>query len=174
MYSENLVIKLNTIAHNYRNQVNRSLNAVLNQPKYKASGLGLASLHVDVIDGDANKSPVITIDIDQHMIYLGSRKLEWTKLPDVRNMMQWGKIKSGTFTKVPGYKDGARVAPEIAAKRVVFAIAVDKKKNDTHRPKKWRGKGLSAVMKEMNREIKAAFERAIEEDLQHTIDNEIR
>src|SRR6185369_15042690 len=110
-YSPRLVNKLNDIAHHYRDLVSRSLHAVLQQ--YSNTGAGLASLTVDIVDGNENKAPQIKIAFADHLLYLDNKKLQWTKLPEVQNLIAWAKTK--------GKNDKE-------AKKLAWAIAWDKKK----------------------------------------------
>ncbi len=173
MYSDNLVIKLNTIAHRFREYINQALNEILSQAKYRNTGASLASLHVEVIDGDNNKAPQIIITFADSLNILDKRKLQWTKLPNIDNMDDWAQTK--TFDTIPGYKNGAapNLPPWKQKERVAWAIAYNKKKFDTWKAKPWRKKSLSNVLKEMNAQILLAFDKAIEEDFQAGIDKAI-
>lgn len=165
MYSRNTVIKLNDIAHRYRDIIHQALHAALSS--LKNTGAGVASLTVDVIDGDEQKSPEIQIRFDDHLIFLDKRGMQWTKQPDVKKLTAWAETKS--FSSIPGYTVGK--APKFnTAERVAWAIAKDKKKNDSWKGKPWRKKSLSKVLKEMNALIIEAYNKAIEEDLQAAID----
>lgn len=151
MYSENTVMKLNDIAHRYKSIIHQAIHDVLSQDRYKNTGAGAASLTVDVVDGDVNKAPRILISFDDHLIFLDKRKMQWTKLPNMAKLMEWAE------TVKPNEKE---------AKRLAWAVAWDKKKNDTWKAKPWRKKSLSNVLKEMNAMVLEAFDKAIEQDLQ--------
>lgn len=150
MYSENTVIKLNDIAQRYRDVIHQAIHDVLSQDRYKNTGAGAASLVVDVEDGDSNKAPVIRISFDDHLIFLDKRKMQWTKLPNMKKLLEWAE------TVKPDKKEAARLA---------WAVAWDKKKNDTWKAKPWRKKSLSNVLKEMNALVKEAYDKAAAEDL---------
>jgi len=151
MYSPHLVDILNGIANRYRPLIQKSIQDVLNQPRFRNTGAGVASVTVDVVPGDTNKAPTIKIDFDDHLIFLNQRKIQWTRLPDMKEMIAWAETKR---------------SDEKEARQLAWATAWDKKKNDTWKPKLWRKKSLSAVLKEMNVLILAEFDKAIEEDLQ--------
>ena len=155
MYSDNLVIKLNGIAHHYKDVINRALVDILSQPRYNNTGAGLASLHVEVIEGDRNKSPQIIITMADHLLLLDKRKMQWTKLPKISELLKWAETKKST--------------PKEAVK-LAWAVAWDKRKNDTWKAKPWRKKSLGPALKEMNKMIVEGFEKVIEEDLQQAID----
>lgn len=150
MYSPRLVITLNDIANRFAPIMQRSIVAVLSQPRYKNTGAGVASVTVEVDAGDANKAPALQIQFEDHLIFLNQRRIEWTRLPDMKEMIAWAE------TKEPDPKK---------AKRLAFAVAWDKKKNDTWKPKLWRKKSLSEVLKDMNQELLKQYDAAIEADL---------
>lgn len=163
MYSEKLIIKLNTIAHQYKDVINQRLNSILSQPKYRNTGAGLASLHVDVIDGDQSKAPQIIITMDEHLLLIDKRKMQWTKLPDVRKLLEWAETK--TFDEVPGYKGKVGIDKAKVAQRVAYAIAVTQRKTDSFKRKPWRKSGLGPALSKMNKNILQSFDEAIEQDL---------
>lgn len=156
MYSENMVMKLNEIAHRYRELVHQAIHDVLSKPPYKNTGAGAASLTVDVVDGNAQKAPVIQISFDDHLIFLEKRKIEWTKLPNMKELTAWAETK----------RDNRKEALKLA-----FAVAWDKRKNDTWKAKPWRKKSLSKVLKEMNALIIEEFDKAIDADFQRAANN---
>jgi hypothetical protein len=153
MYSDNLVIKLNGLAHQYKDIVHRAIHDVLNQ--IKNTGAGAASLTVDVVDGNNNKAPEIMISFDDHLVFLDKRKMQWTKLSDIKKLMEWAT------TVKPSERE---------AKQLAWATAWKQKKTDAWRPKPWRRKSLSKVLKEMNALVKEVFDKAIEEDFQAAAD----
>lgn len=150
MYSPRLVDALNAIAYRYKDIIHRAIVDVLRQPRYANTGAGAASVTVDVEGGDANKAPIIHIKFDDYINFLDKRKMQWTKLPDMKKMLEWAATKE---------QDPAKV------KKLAFAVAWDKRKNDTWKAKPWRKKSLGAVLKELNALVIAEFDRAIEEDL---------
>lgn len=150
MYSDDLVIKLNTIAYQYRAQIERALRDILSQPRYRNTGAGLASLIVEVIDGDRNKSPQIVVNFDDHLLFLDKRRMQWTKLPEIKKLLAWAETKTGSQKE---------------ATKLAWAVAWSKRKNDTWKSKPWRKKGLGPTLREMNKVIMDGFEKAIEEDL---------
>lgn len=154
MYSDRLVMKLNDIAQRYKSMLQRSISEILSDSRYRNTGAGAASVTVEVIDGDNNKSPQLIINFADHMLFLDKRKLQWTQLPNMKNLIEWAETKKSN---------------PIEAKKLAFAVAYDKKKNDTWKAKPWRKKSLSNVLKEMNVLILQSFEQAIDEDNQEGI-----
>lgn len=150
MYSDRTVMKLNDIAHRYKDLIHQAVHDAIVK-NIRNTGEAAASLTVEVIDGNRQKSPEIVISFVDYLIYFNHRRIEWTKLPNINKLTAWAE------TKVPDKK---------AARRLAFAVAWDKQKNDTWRAKPWRRKGLSAVLKEMNQLVLDSFNEAIEEDLQ--------
>jgi hypothetical protein len=138
------------IADEYRGKIEAGIRQVISQPKYRASGEGLSSLTVTVIEGNAKKSPVIVVTIADQIVRLESRNLQWTELPNMKNLLSWASYKKSDPKE---------------AKQLAWAVAKDKQKNDTWKPKLWRRQSLSAALKEMNKAMVAAFDKAIEEDI---------
>ncbi len=134
------------IAEEYRGKIEAAIRQVISQPKYRASGEGLASLTVVLIDGNADKAPVIVVNLADHVMRLESRNLQWTQLPDMRKMLQWASYKKSDPKE---------------ARQLAWAVAKDKQKNDTWKPKRWRKQSLSAVLKEMNKAMLQAFDKAV-------------
>lgn len=154
MYSPRLVDKLNAIAYQYKDVMLKAIKEVLNQPRYRNTGAAVDSLEIEVIEGKADRAPEIVITFDDYVIYMDKRKLSWTKLPEVKNLIAWAETKTSTTQQ---------------ARKLAWAVAWDKKKNDTWKAKPWRKRSLSGVLKEMNAKILEAFDKAIDEDLQQAI-----
>lgn len=149
IYSPAIVTRLNAVAHKNKDLIYKSVHEVL--VKIENTGKGAQSLQVDVVDGDENKSPQIHISFDDHLIFINKRKLQWTKLPEIKKLMEWAVTKTSNETQ---------------AKKLAWAVAWDKRKHDTWKPKYWRKKSLSGVLKAMNEMIVKAYDEALEEDLQ--------
>lgn len=149
-YSPRLVEVLNAIAMDHSGLIERSVKDVLSQPRYKNTGAGVDSVRVEVITGDASKAPSINVTFDDHLIMLNNRKLQWTRLPNTDELLKWARTKKDNETE---------------AKRLAFAVAWQQKKYDTWKPKPWRKKSLSQVLKTMNEELLRKYDEAIEADL---------
>lgn len=154
MYSDNLVIKLNEIAQEYRAKMEASIKAVLSQSRYTNTGKGLRSLSVKVTPGTKESSPSIVVNVDDYVVLLNKSKMEWTKLPNTSNLIAWAKTKKTTETEI---------------KKLAFAVAYIKKNTDAHKPKKWRKKGIGETLKEMNAEMTKAFDEAEQKDLDQAV-----
>lgn len=154
MYSHNVVMRMNEVAHRYRPLIHQAIHAVLKQPRYYNTGAGAASLAVDVVDGDTENTPVIQIMFDDHLILMEKRKMMWTKWPDMEPMVEWAQSKTNSNQE---------------AKRLAWGTAYKQKNFDTWKAKPWRKKSLSGVLKEMNKLVLEGFDQAIEEDLQQAV-----
>jgi hypothetical protein len=149
MYSARLVSVLNEIAHRYAGLTHKSIVDVLSQPRYSNTGAGVRSVKVDVVSGNDAKSPALHITFDDHLIVLNKGKIEWTRLPDIEKLTEWAKTKKSSDKE---------------AEQLAWAVAWDKKKNDTWSPKLWRKKSLSQVLKDMNEQLLKDYHEAIKAD----------
>lgn len=150
MYSPRLVEALNGIANEYGGLIERAVKDVLSQPRYSNTGAGVGSVRVEVIAGDSSKAPAINVTFDDHLIMLNNRKLQWTRLPNINELMKWASTK----------KDN-----EKEAKQLAWATAWNQKKYDIWNAKPWRKRSLSQVLKSMNEELLKKYDEAIEADL---------
>lgn len=154
MYSDNTVNKLNEIAMQYRPLIYDAIHKVISDGKFSNTRAGADSLVVEVSAGDATKAPDILITFDDHLIVLNKRKVEWTKHPNMKPLIAWAETKTRS---------------ELEAKKLAFATAWHQKTNDTWKPKPWRKKSLSQVLKEMNELILSEYDKVIDEDLQQAV-----
>lgn len=155
MYSERLVQVLNEVAHDFRGQLLASIKNVLNEPRLRNTGAGGASVKVDVVPGNSTTSPALVVTLDDYVLLLDKSKMQWTKLPNIRKLVEWARTKKSDEREV---------------QRLAWSKAWDLKKNDSWKPKKWRKRALSEVLKDMNAKMVAAFEAAIDADVQVAID----
>jgi hypothetical protein len=150
MYSPRLISTLNEIAHQHAPLIKKAIVDVLSQPRYTNTGAAVASVEVTVIEGDETKSPDINITFADHLIMLNKSKMQWTRLPNLEKLIEWTSTKTDTREK---------------AEKFAFAIAWDKRKNDTWKSKTWRKKSLSQVLKDMNEDLLKKYDEAIDADL---------
>jgi hypothetical protein len=104
--------------------------------------------------------------------FIGQRSPQWTQLPDVEMMEEWAKNIQFTGT-VPGYKNGVAPAlpPWKAKERIAFAIARNKQRFDTHKPKRWKREAkLPTLLEELNKETIANYNKDIEDILTAAIE----
>ncbi|MCZ8021223.1 MAG: hypothetical protein O9302_00390 [Cyclobacteriaceae bacterium] len=154
MYSQRLQHMMQEIARDYQSKISDAVTRVLAQPRFRNTGEGLDSVQVDIVDGNAEKSPVIVVKAADHIFRLESKGLAWTKLPNMKKMLAWAEGKKSDKKE---------------ARNLAWAVAKDKYKNDTWKPKRWRRQSLSAVLKEMNAEMLKEFDKAIEEDMNQAL-----
>jgi hypothetical protein len=128
-----------------------SIRTLLQEPKFRNTGRGVDNMTVKMIPGNAEASPQLVIHIADYLVIQNQSKLEWTKMPKKDGLIEWARTKRNT---------------EVAAKQLAYVTAVKKYKTDAHKPKKWRKKSIGDVLKELNKEMIAAFDAAIEKDLQ--------
>lgn len=158
VYNEQLVARMNAIAHEYGPRIKSEVLSVLSSPKYRNTGAGVDSVKVTVIDGNASQSPDIKIEFADHLGILNRSKLQWTKLPDMKELLAWAETK----------KNSSREANALA-----WGTAKKQLKFDAWKPKLWRKKSLSEVLKQMNKEIVAKWETAAEEVIVETYNKTI-
>lgn len=149
MYSPRLVNVLNDIANQHAGIFERSVKDVLSQPRYTNTGAGVDSVRVEVIPGNATSSPQINITFDDHLIMLNKSKMQWTRLPNIDKLLDWAHTKK---------------ADPDEAKQLAWATAWQQRKYDTWKPKLWRKKSLSQVLKNMNEDLIRKYDEAIESD----------
>jgi hypothetical protein len=152
MYSPELVIVLNEIAQQKGKEFHSVLVNLLSKAPYRNTGEGANSVTVEITAGTESKSPEIKITFADHLLFMDKRKMQWVKLPLVSKLMAWAATKT---------------ADPKQQKRMAWAIAYDLQKNDSHKAKPWRKKSLSATLKDMNQQIVAAFDKAIEQSFQN-------
>lgn len=154
MYSPRLIVTLNNIAQRYQDLIKRAIQEVLNQPRYRNTGAGVSSVTVEVESGDQNNAPKIKVSFDDHLVVLNMGKVQWTRLPNMGELLAWAETKRKN---------------EKEASQLAWATAWKQKKFDTWKPKLWRKRSLSAVLKEMNQLILAEYDAAIDKDLQDAV-----
>lgn len=159
MYSDNQVQVLNAIADDYAGQLLASIKQVLNEPRYRNTGRGVGSVQVDVVKGDSSKSPALVVKLEDYVLLLDKSKMEWTRLPNIRNLVEWARSKQ---------------SDEKQAQKLAWAKAWDLRRNDNWKPKKWRKRALGTVLASMNDRMLKDFEQAIERDFQQVIDENLK
>lgn len=150
MYSDLTIQKLNDVAHTYAPLIHQSIHAVLSQPRYRNTGAGVDSLTVEVVDGTSSKAPRIIINFDDRLLFMDKRRMQWTKLPDMKEMVAWAETKTGT---------------RLEAEALAWGTAIKQKKFDTWKPKPWRKKSLSGVLRQMNKMVREAWDKVIEQEV---------
>ena len=153
-----IVDRLNELARQYRGQFLQSARSVLAQDKFRASGKTQDSLKAHIIQGTPEKAPQIVMEFDEAGEFISKRRLIFTKPPPASEILD--TIKSGKFRikSVPGYEGAAAtLSLEKQQKRVAFAIAQNKFREQTHKRKNWRKPALSALLRQMNEALVKAW-----------------
>jgi hypothetical protein len=163
--------RLNVLARTYASQFQASVNRELD--KIRATGQLQNSVEVVVILATANTAPEIKIEYAEHGEFIGKRKLLFTKLVPPDQLMEWMEAENFVPSRIPGYKNGSapNLTTEQKRKRFAFATAMDKKQNDTWKPKRWKRLALRDVLKMMNQDIIRAYTQEVEKILAREISN---
>ncbi len=154
MYSPRTTEKMNAIAMRYMEIILRAIQDVVKDAKYRNTGKSADSVRVEVVSGDQGKSPVIRIELDEALLIVDKRKLQWTKLPNMKALLEWAATKESDPKK---------------AKQLAWRTAWSKLKYDKWKAKSWRKKSLSKVLEEMNDVVFKEWQAVIEQDWQEII-----
>lgn len=130
------------------------IKSLFSAKRFTASGKLAQSVQVTYTKSTDSQLPVITLQYAIQGKFIDIKKMYWAHQPDVVKLIAWlqtgGKI--GRFTNVPGYKNSSPTSQFKAVERVAWAIAMDKRKNDTWKAKAWKGKNLREALKVLNEE----------------------
>lgn len=156
--------RMNNIASRYASELRAAIRVELNKAKNQSSGALAGSVKVSVKRADGYNPPLITVDYFEYGEFIGKRKLLWTKLPLVDKIREWVHRKGlAGFGNVPGYTNGASGLSDFKkAERIAWAIAKEKRKNDTFKRHPWKKESLPSVLKKMNIETMTSFADHIE------------
>lgn len=160
---------LNKIAEEYGQRLLSQVKTVFE--KYSNSGALVRSLKLEIKKATDKSAPVISLIYDEQGYFIGYKSPRWSKQPNITKLLEWGQHK--TFKTIPGYKGDASNLPEFKKReRVAWAIAKDKLKNDTWKPKRWKKEAnIGALLKDLNedtilngykKEYQKILEQAIE------------
>lgn len=165
MIPKHIQEKLNAIAQARASELYERAREVLSQDQYVTTGELLNSLKISWFPASDQSPPRILLQYKLQGFLLGLSKMSWVKVPNIEKMNRWSE--NVTFDgAVPGYKNGAPNLPPWKAKqRIVFAIAMNKRKNDTWKRKPWKGKGgleIGDLLKQINQETLQAWAKEVE------------
>jgi hypothetical protein len=163
--------KLNLIAEQYSKQLQQDVRKIFD--KYKRSGALTESIQMTVTKATSTEAPKIIVTYADQGFFIGMKSPQWTKLPNMGNLQKWSEDVSFSGP-VPGYKNG--VAPNLPAwkikQRQLWAIAKSKQKFDKWTPKMWKRQAkLPELLRQLNAETIAAYERDITKLLTQAIEN---
>lgn len=166
--------KLDALAQQYATRLQRDVKQVFNQPGYRNSGELEGSVEVTVSKSTDKEAPVIVLTYADQGFYLGYKNPQWTKLPDIDKLKEWAKDRNLDFGNIPGYAYGTapNLSDEKKAARIVWAIAKNKRKEDTWKPRKWKNAAkLGDLLKDLNTTTLQAYAKDMEELLAGALAN---
>jgi hypothetical protein len=172
LYPPEVVDELNRIGERYLHQLNREVLILLRQ--VRAGGYLYSNIKPYFIKATPDRIGEIGVKYPIYGDYIGKRRLQWTRIPPPEAMLEYIQKKGIQPTVVPGYAPGVipGISIEKQQKRLAWAIAQDKRINDTHKPFKWKKKALPKLLGQLNFEIINAYARTVEEVLARSISNE--
>lgn len=164
--------KLNAIAAARAQDLYTRAREILSKEQYVNTGELLDSLKISWFKATDTEPPRILLQYKLQGFLLGLRKMSWVKVPNIEKLASWGERINFTGP-VPGYKNGApNLPPWKVLERRMYAIAVDKRKNDTWKRKPWKGKGaleIGDLIKQINQETLQAWAKDVEKILAESI-----
>ena len=160
--------QLDQLAIKYANELYGRVKNVLGSPQFRNTGELEESLKLEITKATDKDAPVIILHYADQGYYLNYKSPSWVKQPNVEKLMKWAETK--TFGNIPGYT-GTPNIPEYKQKlRIAFAIAKDKRKNDTWKPKRWKkAAGLGELLKNINVDVMEAYRKDVENILAKAI-----
>ena len=162
--------KLDNLAMQYGTRLLGDVQRVFE--KYSRSGKLAGSPELTVTRATDTEAPKIIITYADQGFFIGQRNPQWTKIPDFDKMEEWSQDIQFSGP-VPGYKNG--VAPNLPPwkikQRIAFAIARNKQKFDTHKPKPWKREAkLGALLTELNEQTLRDYSKDVEDILTAAIE----
>jgi hypothetical protein len=157
--------KLDAIAQKYAARLLADVKAVLNTPQYKNSGELESSLKILVVPATDLEAPKIILTYADQGFYLGYKNPQWTKVPDIEKLKKWAETKVTDLGDIPGYEYGtaSRLPIEKQKERIVWAIAKNKRKEDTWKPRKWKNAAkLGNLLSDLNVDTLSAYAKDVE------------
>lgn len=172
---ERLQAVLNAIAERYAQLIFNRAREILSNASIRVTDELLNSVKVTWLKANDNQPPRILFIFAEHGIFLDQRSPKWIKLPAIEKLKEWVEAKNLPLTRIPGYKNG--IAPGLSqakkAERIAWAIAWDKRKNDTWKRKRWKRDVLRDQLLRLNQELQIVFARECAEIIADTIENKI-
>jgi len=173
---ERIQSRLNSLAQFYAQDLYDRAYQVLRAKRYRNSGALLDSLKVTWFKATEQWPPRILLIYNEYAQLFEQRSLSWVNTPPIEDLKEWIRHKGGSsaFGTVPGYRDGmAGSLPEYKkVERIAWAIATDKRVNDTHKRRPWKRKTLREMLIEMNQETQKAFANEAEQLMKEALQGE--
>ena len=151
-YSPELVNDLNKLARDYAPRAEIAIKQEI--AKWSNTGAAVNSVKVEIVDGKSNQSPALKISFADHLLVFNTRHPEWVGQPNMYALTAWAQTK--------------RSNPE-EVKKLAFATAYNQKKFDTWKPKYWRKKSLSQLLKELNKKIITEYKVELENAIKRAL-----
>lgn len=164
--------KLNALADQYARQLLNQVKEVLSQPAYHNSGELEESLKISITKATATEAPVILLTYADQGFFIGYKNPQWTSLPNVDKIKKWALIKTLSIGDIPGYTYGTapNITDEKKIERIAWAIAKNKRKEDTWKQKKWKNaSGLGDLLRSLNENTIKAWIKDVETILAESI-----
>lgn len=171
MIPESVQHHLNDIAAEYGNRLLSQVKTVFE--KYSNSGALVQSLKLEIKKATATTAPVISLIYDEQGYFIGYKNPQWSKLPRIERLLEWAQTK--TFTRVSGVKNDSNLPEFKRREKVVWAIAKDKLKNDTWKPKRWkREANIGQLIRHLNADTilngyKKEYQKILESAIEGTL-----
>lgn len=163
---------LNELAHKYGNELINNVRNVLSQPAYRNSGELADSLKLIITPATDTEAPTIVLTYADQGFFIGYKNPQWTKLPNIEKLKKWAETKITSLGDIPGYEYGtaSSLSVEKQRERIVWAIAKDKRKEDTWKPKKWKNAArLGDILSMINKDTIEVWRKQVEEVLANSI-----
>lgn len=164
--------KLDALATKYADKLKRDVQSVLSNPEFMNTGELADSIEVTVTKASDKEAPLIILTYADQGYFLNYRNPQWTKLPTIDKLEKWAAARGLDFGNIPGYAYGTapNLTDEQKEKRIVWAIAKNKRKEDSWKPRLWKRKAkLVDFLNALNDETVKAYAKDIEAILAESI-----
>lgn len=172
MIPKSIQEQLNQLAHKYAQQLLSQVTGVLSQPQYQAEGELAESLKVSVTPSTDTQAPVILLTYADQGFFIGYKNPQWSTLPNIEKLTKWTQVKNISLGDIPGYTYGTapNLSDEKKKERIAFAIAKNKLKTDSWKPKRWKNAAnLGELLRDLNNDTIQAWVKEVETILAHSI-----
>ena len=165
--------RMNNLAYSYGAKFEQQIANTLKKSKFADTGSLSQSVNVVVQKANEYSPPVIFVEYYDYGNILEQKSPRWTSLPPVDKLETWVANKNlASAGLIPGYTNGApNLIQQQKNRRIAWAIAWDKRKNDTWKRKRWKREALPDLLKEMNQDTLKEFALHIEKILADSITN---
>lgn len=164
--------KLDALAAKYAEKLKRDVETVLSNPEFMNTGELADSIEVSITKATDQEAPLIVLTYADQGYFLNYRNPQWTKLPTIAKLEKWGSARGLDFGNIPGYEYGTapNLSDEKKVERIVWAIAKNKRKEDSWKPRLWKRKAnLVDFLNKLNNETVQAYAKDVETILAEAI-----